>query len=117
MELITYFLYFNLDNGYKEVQIHIYAKLDCYDGKEIQKIVKIVAAMLDCKSKDILVVDLRPSRSVILVLSIKEEYTWKFSALNEEDSQKLRKLKIDYLIVDKKTIHLETSQGKYCSFF
>nr|XP_034318682.1 uncharacterized protein LOC105324463 isoform X2 [Crassostrea gigas] len=97
------------DNGYKKVEIHIQKDFKSFGGSQIQEIVKIVAAMLDCEHEEILVVDARPSGSVILILSVKEKYAWKFTALNEEDCQKLRKLKIDYLIMDGKSILLETS--------
>lgn len=108
----------HLDKGFKKVQIHIQEDYEKYagNGKQIQKIVKIVAAMLDCKEEDILVNDVRPSGSVILVFSIKTKYARKLSALNAEDGQKLRMLKIDYLIVDEKTILLQTSKGKYWFF-
>eukprot|EP00105_Crassostrea_gigas_P007551 XP_011421835.1 PREDICTED: uncharacterized protein LOC105324463 [Crassostrea gigas] len=97
------------DNGYKKVEIHIQKDFKSFGGSQIQEIVKIVAAMLDCEHEEILVVDARPSGSVILILSVKEKYAWKFTALNEEDCQKLRKLKIDYLIMDGKSILLDTS--------
>lgn len=98
------------------MQIHIQDDYENYAGnrKQIQKVVKIVAAMLDCEQEDILVNDVRPSGSVILVFSIKKKYARKLLALNAEDGQKLRMLKIDYLIVDEKTIILETSKGKFC---
>lgn len=109
----------NSDNGYKKVQIHIHDDCRTLSGKQIQEIVKIVAAMLECKEEDILVVDVSPSGSVILVLFVKEEFAWKFTALKEDDSQKLRRLKVDYIIVDEKTILLEASTGiiYFISFF
>lgn len=93
------------------MEIHIQKDFKSFGGPQIQEIVKIVAAMLECEHEEILVVDARPSGSVILILSVKEKYAWKFTALNEEDCQKLRKLNIDYLIVDEKSILLETSTG------
>lgn len=101
----------NSDNGYKKVEIHIQEDYRSFGGEQIQEIVKIVAAMLECKQEEILVVDARPSGSVILVLSVKEEYAWKFTALNEEDCQKLQKLKIDYFTVDDISILLEKPTG------
>lgn len=99
------------------MEIHIQKDFRSFGGPQIQEIVKIVAAMLECVQTEILVVDARPSGSVILVLSVKEEYAWKFTALNKEDCQKLRRLKIDYLIVDKNYIPLETSTGICFCFF
>lgn len=93
------------------MEIHIQKDFKSFGGPQIQEIVKIVAAMLECEHEKILVVDARPSGSVILILSVKEKYAWKFTALNEEDCQKLRKLKIDYLIMDGKSILLDTSTG------
>lgn len=97
------------------MEIHIQKDFKSFGGSQIQEIVKIVAAMLDCKHEEILVVDARPSGSVTLILSVKEKYAWKFTALNEEDCQKLRKLKIDYLIMDGKSILLDTSTGIFFS--
>lgn len=98
------------------MQIHIQDDYENYagNGNQIQKIVEIVAAMLDCKQEDIMIHDVRPSGSAILVFSIKKKYARKLLALNAEDIQKLRMLKIDYLIVDERTIHLVTSTGKFC---
>lgn len=93
------------------MEIHIQKDFKSFGGSQIQEIVKIVAAMLDCEQEEILVVDARPSGSVVLILLVKEEYAWKFTALNEEDCHNLKKLKIDYLIVDEKSILLETSTG------
>lgn len=97
------------------MEIHIQKDFKSFGGSQIQEIVKIVAAMLDCEHEEILVVDARPSGSVILILSVKEKYAWKFTALNEEDCQKLRKLKINYLIMDGKSILLDTSTGIFFS--
>lgn len=93
------------------MQIYIQDDFRSLAGKEIQEIVKIIAAMLNCNQDDILVVGVYPSGSVILVLSVKEKYACKCTALNEEDSQKLRRLKVDHFIVDEKTILLEMSTG------
>lgn len=83
-----------------------------YTKENIQRIVTIVAAILDCKVEDIVVNGYRNSASFILVLLIKEGHTSKLSAMNDQDRLKLMKLNIDFLIVDGRTIRLERSKGK-----
>lgn len=86
--------------------------VDNYSNKEIDKILDEVAEMLECEKRDILVNGVLPSKSFILVLSMNEAYTWKFNSLNEQDCTTLRRLNIDYLIVDEDLFLLESSKGK-----
>lgn len=71
-----------------------------------------MAAILDCKDEDILLNGVRHSKSFLISLSVKEIYIWKLLALEENDRIKLKSHNIDYLIIDRKIIHLERPKGK-----
>lgn len=71
-----------------------------------------MAAILDCKVEDILLNGVRPSKSFLISLSVKEIYIWKLLALQEKDRIKLKRLNIDYSIIDGKIIHLDRPKGK-----
>lgn len=84
-----------------------------YTKEEIRGIKRTVAAILHCKEEDIHVAGAQPSKSFILVLSIKKAYTWKLLALTAQERLALLKLKIDYLIVDTRVIYIESSKGNF----
>lgn len=83
-----------------------------YTKEDIQNIVKTVAAMLDCDENDIFVNGVLHSTSFILIISMRESFTQRLSALNAQDSLKLQMLNIDSLSLNGKTITLESVKGK-----
>lgn len=84
-----------------------------YTKEYTEAVIKTVAVILDCNENDILLNGARHSTSFLLTLSVKEEYRCKLLALNELDSFMLRRLHIDYLIIDEKTIRLDERRGIY----
>lgn len=98
-------------NGHVDVQFHVQGEISGYTKEYIEAVIKTVAVILDCNENDILLNGARHSSSFLLTLSVKEEYSCKLSGLNERDSFKLRRLDIDYLIIDKKTIRLDERRG------
>lgn len=85
--------------------------LSDYSFERIAEIRETLAVLLNCTSKEILIGGACPSNSFLLVLSIKETYSCKLSALKQCDKDKLTKLNIDYIIVDLIVINLESSKG------
>lgn len=71
-----------------------------------------MAVILRCKEEDIMLNGVRHSESFILSLSIKDVYFGKLLALKEEDCIILRRLNIDYLIIDGENIHLGSLRPK-----
>lgn len=100
------------EQGYTNIEFHVQGNITSIHSQEVENILETVAVMLGCKKEDIYVNGVRPSSSFILILSIKETDTWKLSEVNQEDRKKLAKLKIDFLVVEEDTIHLESSKGK-----
>lgn len=98
--------------GFKNVKFHVKGDVDNYSKKEIDDILEGVAEILDCEKRDILVNGVLPSMSFIIVLSINEAYIWRLDVLSKQDCNKLRRLNIDYLIVDEYLFFLESPKGK-----
>lgn len=71
-----------------------------------------MAVILRCKEEDIILHGVRHSKSFILSLSVKDVYFGKLLALKEKDRIMLRRLNIDYLIIDGENIHLESLRPK-----
>lgn len=71
-----------------------------------------MAVILECKEENIMLNGVRHSESFMISLSVKEAYSGKLLALKEKDCIKLRRLNIDYLIIDGESIHIERSKGK-----
>lgn len=71
-----------------------------------------MAVILSCKKEDILLNGAQHFESFLLSLSINELYVRKLLALKEKDRFKLRRLNIDYLIIDREILDLETPKGK-----
>lgn len=94
------------------MKFHVKGDVDNYSNKEIDDILEELAEMLNCEKWDILVNGVLPSMSFILVLLIKEDFTWRLNALDEQDCKKLGRLNIDYLIVDDELFLLDSSKGK-----
>lgn len=94
------------------MQFHVQGEISGYTKNYIEAVIETVAIILDCKVEDILLNGVRHSTSFLLTLSVKEVYRCKLSALNERDRQQLRKLNIDYLIIDRDIISLEGANGK-----
>lgn len=113
MYLIHYRFYFIVVNGYVDVQFHVQGDLSGYTKEFIREVIETVAAILDCKEEDIQLNAVRYSTSFFLSLSIKKVYIRKLLALKEQDRLNLKKLNIDYLKIDKETIHLNRGEGKY----
>lgn len=114
--LISFYYLLNAVNGYLDVQFHVQGEISGYTKEYIQDVIETVAAIVDCNEEDILLNGVRHSTSFLLSLSVKEVYSWKLMVLNEEDGKKLRRLTIDYLIIDKNTIDLEGLKGKQNNF-
>lgn len=85
--------------------------LSDYSFERIAEIRETLAVLLNCTLKEILIGGACPSNSFLLVLSIKETYSYKLTALKQCDKDKLTKLNIDYIIVDLIVINLESSKG------
>lgn len=103
----------NIGKGCRNVKFHIRGNLSMYTWEDIGKIKCTVAAIVGCKVKDVEVAGAQPSKSFILVLSIKEAYIWKLLALTAQERLAFLKLKIDYLIVDARVIYIESSKGNF----
>lgn len=99
------------------MKFHVKGDVDNYSKKEIDDILEGVAEMLDCEKRDILVNGVLPSMSFIIVLSINEAYIWRLNFLSKQDCNKLRRLNIDYLIVDKYLFFFESPKGKMVNYF
>lgn len=96
-----------------DVQFHVQGDLSGYTKEFIQQVIGTVAAILDCKEEDIQLNAVRYSTSFFLSFSIKKVYIRKLLALKEQDRLNLKKLNIDYLKINKETIHLNKGEGKY----
>lgn len=103
--------------GFKNVKFHVTGDVDNYSKKEIDDILEGVAEMLDCEKRDILVNGVLPSMSFIIVLSINEAYIWRLNVLSKQDCNKLRRLNIDYLIVDQYRVFFESTKGEMVNYF
>lgn len=97
------------------MKFHIQGDINNYSKEQIEFIREEVAAMLECDDGDILENGAMEALSFMLLLSIKETYTHKLFTLGKQDRLKLRKLNIDYFIVDKETIILESENGMIIS--
>lgn len=95
------------------MKFHIQGNLTDYSKNQIENITDEVAAMIECEDGDILLNGVMESASFLLVFSIKESYTHRLFILGKQDRLKLKKLNIDYIIVDKETICLDSQNGKY----
>lgn len=95
-----------------DVQFHVQGDLSGYTKEFIRQVIETVAAILDCKEEDIQLNAVRYSTSFFLSLSIKKVYIRKLLALKEQDRLKFKILNIDYLKMDKETIHLYRGEGK-----
>lgn len=76
-----------------------------------------MAVILGCKEEDVLLNGAQHSKSFLLSLSIKEPCVRKLLALEEKDRFKLRRLNIDYLIIDGEILNLEIPKGKKKNVF
>lgn len=99
-----------LDDG--NLKVHVKDDLNDDTEGKIETIIEEISLILKHNRNNIRVIRLLPSTSFFLVLSIAEADTRKLLCLNEENQLKLRRLNIDYLIVDKEIITLERSKGK-----
>lgn len=71
-----------------------------------------MAVILRCKEEDVLLNGAQHSKSFLLSLSIKEPYVRTLLALEMKDRLKLRKLNIDYLIIDGEILDIEMTIPK-----
>lgn len=94
------------------MEFHVQGDVSGYTRAYINHVIKTVAVMLGCKDEAILLNGVRPSKSFLLSLSVKEIYIWKLLDLKEKDCIKLIRHNIDYLIIDGETIRLERPTGK-----
>lgn len=83
-----------------------------YIKEYIWDVIDIVVVILECNEEDILLNGVWFLISFLLILLVKEVYSWKLLVLNEWDCLKLRRFNIDYLIIDKDIIYLEKLKGK-----
>lgn len=84
-----------------------------YGSRQIEKMKATVAAAVGCSSDKILVGGICPSSSFLLVLSIKNAYVGKLLEIGQEYKAKLKKLNVDYFIIDLTIVHLECPKGKH----
>lgn len=103
----------NSENGYTKVQFHVQGDLNNYTKENILNIVQTVAGIVNCRTDEILVNGVHHSRSFMLVLSLKDNYTSKLLTLSEQDCHHLTRLHIDYFILNQKIFQLASSKGKY----
>lgn len=96
---------------------HVKGNLSDYSRERIVEIRETLAVFLNCSSREILIGGACPSASFLLVLSIKDAYSYKLLALEQCDKDKLTKLDIDYIIVDLTVINLEPSKGNQFMHF
>lgn len=94
------------------MKFHVKGDVDNFSQKEIDAILEEVAEILACEKWDILVNGVLPSMSFILVLLINEAFIEILDVLNEQDCDKLRRLNIDYFIIDEDIFWVESSKGK-----
>lgn len=94
------------------MKFHVKGDVDNFSQKEIDTILEEVAEILACEKGDILVNGVLPSMSFILVLLINEAFIERLDVLNEQDCDKLRRLNIDYFIIDEDIFWVESSKGK-----
>lgn len=111
--IIVSFSFQNAVNGYVDVQFHVQGDKSDYTKEFIREVIDTVVAILDCKEEHVLLNGLRYSTSFFLSLSIKNVHIKKLLAMKEQERLKLRNLNIDYLKIDKDTIHLNRKEGKY----
>lgn len=71
-----------------------------------------MAVILRCKEEDVLLNGAQHSESFLLSLSIKQPSVRKLLALEEKDRLKLRRLNIDYLIINGEIPDIEIPKGK-----
>lgn len=96
-------------SGYINLKVHVNGDLNEY--KQIEAIIEEIAQILNYDKRNIRIISVKPSTSVLLVLSIKEADTRKLLSMSEENQLKLRELNIDYMIVDKEILILDSSKG------
>lgn len=94
------------------LKVHVNDDLNDYTEEKIETIIEEIALILKHNKNNIRVISLLPSTSFLLVLSIADADTRKFLSLSEENQLELRRLNIDFLIVDKEIITLDMSKGK-----
>lgn len=99
-------------NGYKDVQFHVQGDVSGYTKDYVNHVIKTVAVILRCKEEDVLLNGAQHSKSFLLSLSVKQSYVRKLLALEEKDRLKLRRLDIDYLIIDGEILDIEIPKGK-----
>lgn len=71
-----------------------------------------MAVILRCKEEDVLLNGAQHSKKFLLSLSIKQPSVRKLLALEEKDRLKLRRLNIDYLIINGEIPDIEIPKGK-----
>lgn len=106
------FFFHSTENGYKNVQCHVRGNLSNYTTKDIEKIKKTVAAILGCLPEEVLTVGYCPSTSFLVVLSMKDVFLSKLLKMGQSEKNEIRKLNIDYLIIDLFIYYVEPSKGK-----
>lgn len=100
-------------SGYINLKVHVNGDLNEYE--QIEAIIEEIAQILNYDKRNIRIISVKPSTSVLLVLSIKEADTRKLLSMSEENQLKLRELNIDYMIVDKEILILDSSKGNFFS--
>lgn len=98
-------------SGYINLKVHVNGNLNEYNRKKIDTIIEEIAQILKYDNRNIRIICVQHSTSFLLVLSIKEADTRKLLFMSEENQLKLRRLNIDYLIVDKEILILDRSKG------
>lgn len=105
------------DDGSKNIKFHVQGILSNYNKKEIQEIKATVASIIGCDIQEVVEKAIRPSKSFLLILSMKEIYAAIMSELAEKDRLKLMKLNIDYLIDDLDNVHYMCSKGNSLNLY
>lgn len=107
-----FFSFVHVVNGYTYVQFHVQGDVSGYTKDYINHVIKTVAVILRCKEEDVLLNGAQHSKSFLLSLSIKQPSVRKLLALEEKDRLKLRRLNIDYLIINGEILDIEIPKGK-----
>lgn len=112
MKFCSFFFINCTEKGFQNVQFHVRANLSNYTPYEIKQIQETVAVIVGCNSTEIVVSGYHHSSSFLVDLSIEKKHVRKLLTMKQQEKDKLRRLNIDYFIVDFSTVYLDMPEGK-----
>lgn len=104
--LIFFFLFMVVENGYRNVRLHVVDNVFYFKVEDETKIRETVANIVGCSTEDIRVNGYRLANSFFLVLSIREIYIGRLFTIQQHDKDRLLKLKIDFFKDDLNTMRV-----------